>query len=71
MVNKGAIALGSLAAAGVLVFVLSQKVGAAPLPPTVYKCPYCGAEFATYEELAAHVATMHPAERLPLPIEWE
>lgn len=35
MPNKGAIVLGSLAAAGVLAFVLSQKVGAAPPPGPV------------------------------------
>lgn len=37
MPNKGVIILGGLAAAGVLTFVLTQKVGAAPPPPTGYK----------------------------------
>jgi len=29
-------------------------------PPKVYTCPYCGAEFATEEELLAHIELEHP-----------
>lgn len=55
---------------------LAAVVGIAALawaapPPEGYVCPYCGATFATYEELVAHVQTEHPGERIPLPIEWE
>jgi len=54
---------------GLALFLLSRKAGAAP--PEGYVCPYCGATFATYEELAAHVQSEHPGARIPLPIEWE
>lgn len=40
-------------------------------PPEGYPCPYCGEPFATYEELVDHVQSVHPGERIPLPIEWE
>lgn len=36
-----------------------------------YCCPYCPECFATYEELVEHVKTVHPGERIPLPIEWD
>ena len=43
---------------------LAAVVGIAALawaaPPKVYTCPYCGAEFATEEELLAHIAAEHP-----------
>ena len=44
-------------------------------PPEVYTCPYCGAEFATEEELLAHIELDHP-ELLPpsgeiLEITWK
>ncbi|MBA7542447.1 hypothetical protein ES705_34768 [subsurface metagenome] len=29
-------------------------------PPGEYVCPHCGAAFATYEELAAHIQAQHP-----------
>lgn len=29
-------------------------------PPTVYTCPYCGATFATQQELDDHIAAAHP-----------
>ena len=35
-----------------------------------YTCPYCGATFTTYEELAAHVQTVHPGQRIPIDISW-
>lgn len=40
-------------------------------PEKEYCCPYCGQCFATYEELVEHVKTIHPGERIPLPIEWD
>lgn len=72
MVNKGAIVLGSLAIGGVLVFALSRKAEAAP-PPGGWCCPYNSAHgcFETYEELVQHIQSVHPGERIPLPIEWE
>ena len=35
--------------------------------PTVFTCPYCGATFATEEELNEHLQTEHPGE---LPTPW-
>jgi len=35
-------------------------LGFAAPPPKEYVCPYCGAVFATYEELAAHIEAEHP-----------
>jgi hypothetical protein len=32
------------------------------VPPTVYTCSYCGATFATNEELQAHIASAHPEQ---------
>ena len=41
-------------------------------PPLPYCCPYGDNEcFATYEELVAHVQTIHPGERIPIDIFWE
>jgi len=40
-------------------------------PPGEYECAYCGQKFATYDELASHIQSVHPGERIPLPIEWE
>ena len=72
MVNKGAIVLSSLAAAGVIIYALTHKAQAAP-PPGGWCCPYDSSHgcFATYEELVAHVQSVHPGERIPLPIDWE
>lgn len=67
MVNKGVIVLGAVAVAGVLVFALTRKAKAAPLPG---KCPYCGLTFSTYDELVAHVQSVHPGQRIPIEIEW-
>ncbi|MBA7628107.1 hypothetical protein ES703_35577 [subsurface metagenome] len=64
LVIVGGLGLGLVAAVGV--FALAQAA-----PPERYVCPYCGATFATYEELAAHVQSEHPGERIPLPVEWE
>lgn len=33
-----------------------------PVPPPVYTCPYCGAEFSTQEELNQHIASAHPEQ---------
>jgi len=33
-----------------------------PLPPIIYTCPYCEAEFTTEAALLAHIATEHPGE---------
>lgn len=38
--------------------------------PGDYVCPYCPATFSTYEELVAHVQTVHPGERIPIDIDW-
>ena len=72
MANKGMIALGSLAIGGVLVLALTRKAAAAP-PSGDWCCPYDASHgcFATYEELVAHVQSVHPGERIPLPIDWE
>lgn len=39
-------------------------------PPEGYTCPYCGAPFATYEEMVAHIQSEHPGERIPIDIIW-
>lgn len=72
MVNKGVIVLGGLAVGGILVFALTRKAKAAP-PPGGWCCLYDPAHgcFNTYEELVVHIQTVHPGERIPLPIEWE
>lgn len=33
-----------------------------PLPPIIYTCPTCGAQFATEAELLAHIEAEHPGE---------
>jgi hypothetical protein len=33
-------------------------------------CPVDGMEFATQEELTAHMAEMHPGVRIPIDITW-
>lgn len=33
-----------------------------PLPPTIYTCPYCLAQFSTEVELLAHIESEHPGE---------
>ncbi len=72
MVNKGVIVLGAVVVGGVLVFALTRKAKAGP---EEWCCPYCAPVsplcFGTYEELVVHVQTVHPGERIPLPIEWE
>lgn len=48
-----------LGLAGLLgIFALAWA--APPTPPPEYICPYCGATFATYEELSAHIEAEHP-----------
>jgi len=54
IVAKG---LGIIAGVGGLI-LLARKAKAAP---KVYTCPYCGAPFDTYEELASHIQIEHPA----------
>ena len=45
-----------------VVGVLAALAWAAPpVPPEGYVCPYCGAPFATQEELDAHIESEHPA----------
>jgi len=34
--------------------------------PEVFTCPYCGAEFSSYEELVSHIESEHPGEPVPL-----
>lgn len=48
----GAIVFGTLLT---LVVLTSREA-----PPEVYPCPYCDAEFATEEELLAHIELEHP-----------
>ena len=54
-----------------LLGIVALAWAAPPTPPEGYACPYCPDTFATYEELVAHVQSVHPGERIPLPIEWE
>lgn len=42
---------------------LAALAWAAP-PEEEYVCPYCGATFATYEELVAHIQSQHPGAYL-------
>ena len=72
--NKVALTVGGLAIGGGLLLAMRGKAGGAEEPeetPGEYCCPYCTSCFTTYEELVAHVQTVHPGERIPLPIEWE
>lgn len=39
----------------------------AEAPPEGFKCPFCGATFATQEELNQHIREEH---RIPIPITW-
>ncbi len=39
-------------------------------PPGGYTCPYCGANFDTYDEVVSHIQTEHPGERIPIDIIW-
>lgn len=48
------VGLGLAALAGIVALAW-----AAP-PVKEYVCPYCGAPFATYEELSAHIQEQHP-----------
>jgi len=59
--------IGSIFGVGGLVFGVVKLAKA----EKKYCCPYCGQCFATYEELVEHVTTVHPGERIPLPIEWD
>jgi hypothetical protein len=70
--NKEGLVVGGLALGGILVFALTRKGEAAP-PPEGWCCPYNTAHgcFTTYDELVQHVQTVHPGERIPLPIDWE
>jgi len=66
--KKAAIAVGLVGGIGTLVY-LATRAKAIP-PPEEYVCPYCAAAFNTYEELVAHVQSVHPGERLPIDIIW-
>lgn len=68
--KKVAIGLGIAGLAVLGVYLATREVEAKP-PPEGYICPYCGATFATYEELVTHVQTEHPGERIPIDIIWE
>ena len=65
------VGIGAGIATAVTVGLYAWARAAPPAPPGGYTCPYCGASFDTYEELADHVQSEHPGERIPLPIEWE
>jgi len=68
MAKKGTIIGVSLSLAALATLVILATAEAAP--PEGYVCPYCEESFATFEELVAHVQSVHPGERLPLEIEW-
>ena len=58
------LALGVVGAAGLAYYFFVRK------PPELpYECPYCPARFATFEELAAHIAAEHPGEPVPYALE--
>lgn len=57
-----AVAAGLGGLAGLLVIFALLAQAAAPPPPIIYTCPYCGAEFTTEAELLAHIAAQHPEE---------
>ena len=65
------VGIGAGIATAVTVGLYAWARAAPSPPPGGYTCPYCGAPFDTYEELAYHVQSEHPGERIPLPIEWE
>lgn len=69
MKGKGFLVISGLALGGVVVYALTRPAKAAP---GKWCCPYEPAHgcFVTYEELVAHVQSVHPGERIPLPIEW-
>jgi len=62
---------GAAAAAAAALYFATRAKAAPPPPPEGYVCPYCGATFATYEELVAHVQQYHPGERIPIEITWQ
>ena len=62
---KVGIAVGMAAVGAGIVWLLSKK--AVAVPPIIYTCPYCGATFATYAELLAHIELEHPEEPPPPP----
>lgn len=70
MRKAGFIVLGGIVISGVLVYLSTRKAKAAP-PPEGYVCPYCDQVFLTYENLVAHVQSVHPGERIPIDISWE
>jgi len=56
--KKIAIGAGLIAAVTGIVLLLKK-----PPPPTIiYTCPYCGAQFASEEELSAHIQAEHPEQ---------
>jgi hypothetical protein len=61
--NIAIVAGGGAVLAGLLILATKAKV----VPPTVYTCPYCGAQFSSQEELQAHITTKHP-EQPPAPV---
>lgn len=63
--------LPTLAIIGVIggIIYLATRAKAAPPPPPVYICPYCGAEFAIEEELLAHILAEHPEIPPEIPLE--
>jgi len=59
--HKIALGVGIAGITGLAIWALTKK--APPeVPPTVYPCPYCGAEFSSQEELTEHIALEHPTE---------
>jgi len=66
--KQGLAVVGSLVGTGLAIWGVTRVKAA---PPLEYCCPYCPMCFATYEELVDHVQTVHPGERIPLPIEWD
>ena len=65
--DKKIVVLAALAVGGIIL-MSRGKTGHAQGD---YECPYGdGLTFANYDELVAHVQSVHPGERIPLPIEW-
>ncbi|MBA7608324.1 hypothetical protein ES703_15501 [subsurface metagenome] len=57
-ISPAVVIVGGLGLA--LAGILGLTALAWAVPPKVYTCPYCGAEFATEEELSTHIELEHP-----------
>lgn len=66
--KQGLAVIGTMAAVAGGIIAVTKVKAAPPLP---YSCPYCEERFATLAELQAHVAAVHPGERIPIDIDWD